>query len=472
MDNNNTPQQNLPPESTSNQGDTLPPHEQKTMQHARYDYSHLRESKNNDGHWYAYPSSAGEVTQQSAAATRPGAHNANISMNPVLPPPIEAPLQQPPIPAIPAPVGAGHPVRRRIEQRKHRKATGMPDKWAWVIIASALLGVTVIGSVMLVFVIRYAVRGSGEEVAALDVPQIEPTSIIYAGENEAGDLEGNSLELINKKWDGQERFTILLMGLDKRPGESGSAFRTDSMMLVSLDPRTNSIGILSIPRDLYVEVPYQGLHRVNAAYVIGELEQPGGGPTAAMQAVQYNFGIRVNEFMTVDFQSVIAIIDAIGGIDIEVPSEITDYSYPTMDYGTETFHVDAGWQNMDGTTALKYARTRHASDDIDRASRQQQVVYAVRDRVTSLGMVDDLIVQAPFLYGQLRSGINTGLSLDQMIELALWAQDVPRENIHNGVVSWEYLSGYQTPTGGSVLVPNRSRIGELMVSVFGANYNQ
>jgi LCP family protein required for cell wall assembly len=174
------------------------------------------------------------------------------------------------------------------------------------------------------------------------------------------------------------------------------------MILVSLDPKTNSIGMLSIPRDLYVEVPYAGLQRVNAAYVIGELEEPnGGGPRLAKQTVQYNFGIPVNEFITVDFQTVISIIDAIGGIEIEVPSEITDYQYPTMDYGTEIFHVDAGWQTMDGTTALKYARTRHASDDIDRAKRQQQVIYAVRDKITSLSMIDDLIVQAPFLYGAL-----------------------------------------------------------------------
>lgn len=347
----------------------------------------------------------------------------------------------------------------------------MPSNWAWVVIASALLGVTVITSMLLVFVIRFAVRGSEGEAAA-NIPLVEPTSIIYADQGDAGALEGNSLEIASTKWNGTERFTILLMGLDKRPGESGSAFRTDSMMLVSLDPQTNSVGILSIPRDLYVEVPYAGLHRVNAAYVIGELEQKGGGPTLAKQTVQYNFGMRVNEYVTVDFQSVIAVIDAVGGVDIDVPKAIIDYSYPTMDYGTEVFQVNAGLQHMDGTTALKYARTRHASDDIDRAKRQQQVIYALRDRVVSLDMVDDLLVQAPFLYAQLSSGINTGLSIDQMIQLGLWLADVPRENFSSGVVSWEYLSGYQTPTGGSVLVPNRARIGELMVQVFGTNYNQ
>jgi LCP family protein required for cell wall assembly len=366
---------------------------------------------------------------------------------------------------------SGGVVRQRVHQRKRRKASGMPDNWAWVVIAAALLGVTIIISMLLVVAIRFAMSDD-DTLALAEAPLVEPTSIIYTG-GEGGALEGNSLELQNKKWDGKERFTILLMGLDKRPDEGGTVFRTDSMILVSLDPQTNSIGMLSIPRDLYVEVPYAGLQRVNAAYVIGELEEPnGGGPRLAKQTVQYNFGIPVNEFITVDFQTVISVIDAIGGVEIEVPNEITDYEYPTMDYGTEIFHVDAGWQTMDGTTALKYARTRHASDDIDRAKRQQQVIYAVRDKVTSLDMIDDLIVQAPFLYGELKAGINTGLSFDQMIELALWAADVPRENIHSGVVSWEYLTGYQTPSGGSVLVPDRALIGGLMVQVFGADYNQ
>jgi LCP family protein required for cell wall assembly len=344
---------------------------------------------------------------------------------------------------------------------------GLPEEWAWVIILGALLGVTLICSLFLVLVIRANRGGEGETLVA--APQIAPTSIIY---EDGGALGEESLTIQRSKWTGQERFTILLMGLDKRPGEEGTVFRTDSMMLISLDPATNSIGILSLPRDLYVEVPYYGLHRVNAAYVLGELEQSGRGPTLAKQTVQYNLGIPVNEYVTVDFQAVIGMVDAIGGVEIEVPKAIIDYQYPTMDYGTEVFSVEAGWQTMDGATALKYARTRHASDDIDRAKRQQQVIYAFRDKVTSLDMVDDLLVQAPFIYAQLQDGISTGLSFDQIIELALWAAEVPRENIHSGVLSWEYLIGYQTPGGASVLVPNRASIGPLMIQVFGENYSQ
>jgi LCP family protein required for cell wall assembly len=414
----------------------------------RYDYSHLREPDSRKNHWYAGPN------------------------NPQAPPP--GTVHMPPPAAIPSPVERKGPTRQRIDDRRKRKASGMPENWAWVVIASALLGLTIVGSLILVVVIRYAVRDNDDGTELAAGPEIEPTSIIYSGEGTevGGALAGNSLEIQQAKWDGQERFTILLMGLDKRPSETGTAFRTDVMMLISLDPKTNSVGVLSIPRDTYVEVPYAGLQRVNAAYVIGELEGPGGGPRLAMQTVQYNFGIRVNEFVTVDFQTVIGLIDAIGGVDINVQKAIVDYSYPTMDYGTEVVNIPAGQQHFDGETALKYARSRHNSDDIDRARRQQDVLYAARDRILSLGMVDDLLLQAPAIYANLKSGINTGLSFDQMIQLALWFADVPRENIRTGVVSWEYLIGYETPTGGSVLVPNRSRIGSLMVDVFGADYSQ
>lgn len=426
-------------ETQKNPQHPQPPDSSHQAATVRYDYSHLR-----DG--------------QPLTPTNP--YNKN---------PYNAPVQSPA--AIPAPMEKKNSAaRQRIDNRRKRKASGMPENWAWVVIASALLGLTIVGSLIMVVIIRYAVRDGNDATAIASLPEIEPTSIVNTGDT--GALEGNDLEILQTKWDGQERFTILLMGLDKRPSETGTAFRTDVMMIVSLDPKTNSVGVLSIPRDTYVEVPYAGLQRVNAAYVIGELEEPGGGPRLAMQTVQYNFGIRVNEFVTVDFQTVIALVDAIGGVDINVENRIVDYSYPTMDYGTETVIIEPGFQHFNGDMALKYARSRHASDDIDRAERQQNVLYAARDKILSADMVDDLILQGPSLYANIKSGINTGLSFDQMVQLALWFADVPRENIHTGVVSWEYMIGYETPGGASVLVPNRSTLGPLMVEIFGADYSQ
>ncbi len=278
-------------------------------------------------------------------------------------------------------------------------------------------------------------------------------------------------------WNGTSRFTMLLMGIDKRPGESGTAFRTDTLILLSIDPAAHTAGILSVPRDLFVTIPPNtivntnyGLQRINAAYDIGELTKPGSGPTLTMQTVQYNLGIKINAYVVVDFQSVTAIINAVGGVDVDVATAINDPLYPSMNFGYDPLYISAGHIHMDGALALKYARSRHQSDDLDRARRQQQLVDAVRDKALNVNMVAQLAIQAPTLWNTLSADIHTDLTFDQLVSLALYAKDIPKANVHQGVVDWHYVSG-QMYNGMSILVPNRAAIGPLMVQVFGANYN-
>jgi LCP family protein required for cell wall assembly len=283
--------------------------------------------------------------------------------------------------------------------------------------------------------------------------------------------DGRTIEL--RPWNGTSRFTVLLIGLDRRTGETGLAYRSDTMLLLSVDPATASIGILSIPRDLYVEIPgYSQLQRVNSAMVLGELEQTGYGPTLAMQTVQYNLGIYVHDYLIVDFQAVISVIDAIGGIDLDVPYTINDPLFPDMNYGYDPFYIQAGMQHLDGYTALKYARTRHGDSDFQRAERQQQVILAVRDRVLNFEMLPQLIFQAPTILNGLEDRVYTGMTLDQMIQFALYLKDIPFENIKTGVIDGSYTSPYMTPRGESVLIPNRATLGNLMVEIFGASYSQ
>jgi LCP family protein required for cell wall assembly len=206
--------------------------------------------------------------------------------------------------------------------------------------------------------------------------------------------------------------------------------------------------------------------------VLGELQQPGYGPQLAMQTVQYNLGIRVHDYVAVDFNTFITIVDAIGGIDVNVPYNISDPEYPDMNYGYDPFYIKAGEHHLDGTTALKYARTRHGDSDFSRAERQQQVMYAIRDRVLNLNMMPQLITQAPTMWNAVSAGVSTGLTFDQVIQLIWYLKDVSSENIHTGVINESYTIGYMTPRGESVLVPDRARLGTLMVEVFGANYSQ
>ncbi|MFC1961356.1 LCP family protein, partial [Chloroflexota bacterium] len=300
--------------------------------------------------------------------------------------------------------------------------------------------------------------------------------VAAVGTSDIGIITNDDLlaEIDLEPWDGTERFTILLMGWDRRPGDPpDAAYRTDTMMLVSIDPATNSLGVLSVPRDLYVNIPgYNQLQRVNSAYVLGELQQPGYGHELAQQTVMHNLGIRVHDYLIVDFNAFTTVIDAIGGIDVDVPYNISDPQYPNMYYGYDPFYITAGEHHLDGATALKYARTRHGSSDFRRAERQQQVVFAIRDRVLSLGNLPQLILNAPQIWGSIQEGVRTGLTFDQMMRLGWYVKDIPTENIHTGVIDEEFISFYTTPSGASVVIPNRYRLGPLMEEVFGPGYNE
>lgn len=362
--------------------------------------------------------------------------------------------------------------RRKLRTRQHG------SEWAWVIIAFTLLSVVIVMSMSVSLLVR---ASQGEQIVVPTAAAMLPTPVdARADFTDLLSIEGGERVTLNDgrtiiltPWDGQSRFTILAMGLDRRPDETGLGFRTDTMMLISLDPTGNSIGVLSIPRDLYVEVPgYSAPQRVNSPMVLGELQQPGYGPTLTMQTVQYNLGIRVHDYLAVDFRTVITLVDAVGGIDIDVPYDITDYQMPDLYYGYDPLIVRAGLQHMDGYTALRYARTRHGDSDFARAQRQQQVLYALRDRILNLNMLPQLIINAPGMLSQLSENVYTGLNVDQMIQLALFAKDIPQENIRTGVIDGRYIMPYTTSQGASVLVPNRSMLGELMVQVFGANYSQ
>ncbi len=266
-------------------------------------------------------------------------------------------------------------------------------------------------------------------------------------------------------WEGSERINILLMGIDRRPGQAFIS-RTDSMILASIDPVNNTASMLSIPRDLYVVIPGYGRDRINTAFVYGAAgDNPLAGAALAMQTVEYNLGVPVDHYMMVDFGAVTQGVDALGGITVYVPYDINDPKYPDMDYGFDPLFIPAGLQQFDGQTALKYARTRHGDNDINRGQRQQQVILAVRDKALGLGFTN-MIARAPTLYNQLERGIRTDLSLDQLLKLATVASQVPEESIRSEGLNYDMLSSFRTEEGASVLILDNEKAAELIQSLF------
>jgi LCP family protein required for cell wall assembly len=383
-------------------------------------------------------------------------------------PPTPAYRPQPPVvPFRPPAVYLPAPIANRQVARPR----GQHNSWLLVIVAVVLFGAAVIFTVGALVIRRLA--DTADNTAFTPPAEVAVEATLTPGTPASTPTVGLDIQ----PWDGKRRLTILLMGLDKRPGEKGTAFRTDSMMIFSIDPSTRSVGLLSIPRDLFVDIPTDtvvrnsyGLQRVNAAYVIGELARPGYGPQLAMQTVQYNLGMRINHYVVYEFSTVIQAIDDIGGIDIDVPYAINDPAYPNMYFGYDPLRIPAGRVHMNGDLALKYARTRHQTSDFDRAKRQQQVIMAVRDKILNLGMAPTLIARAPDLWNQISQTTRSDLTFEQLLPLALYLKDVPKENIHQGVIDVNYVLPVHWQ-GAAVLVPQRATIGPLLVRIFGPNYN-
>lgn len=269
------------------------------------------------------------------------------------------------------------------------------------------------------------------------------------------------------RWEGTERVNVLVMGIDQREQEQGP-WRTDTMLVLTIDPVTLSGGMLSIPRDLWVPIPGYEEGRINTAHYLGDVyDYPGGGPALAAKTVQYNLGVPIHHYARFNFTAFERLVDLIGGIDVYVEEEISDPLYPDAGYGYDPLYIPAGWQHLNGEMALKYARTRHsAGGDFDRAKRQQQVLLAVFEQVTRLDLLPQLAQRAPELWQTLQDSVATDLTLDQVIALAKLASEVKPENIRYAVIDENYTQFWDTPDGQQVLIPLRDRIRELRDYIF------
>jgi polyisoprenyl-teichoic acid--peptidoglycan teichoic acid transferase len=274
-----------------------------------------------------------------------------------------------------------------------------------------------------------------------------------------------------KMWNGKERVNVLVMGIDQREGEVDPAYRTDTMIVLTLDPVTLRAGMLSIPRDLWVPIPGYDNGRINTANFLGDAyDYPGGGPALARKTVQQLLGVPIHYYARVNFTAFEDLVDRIGGVTVDVPEDIYDPEYPTENYGTELFTLNKGVQQLDGATALKFARTRHslANGDFDRARNQQLVIMAVKEKLGDPQVLLSLVGSAPEIVKQLSGSVKTDLTLDQVQQLATLVQKVDRSKIQSAVLDQEYTEFATTLTNPpqQVQVPIRSKIAELRDTFF------
>lgn len=220
----------------------------------------------------------------------------------------------------------------------------------------------------------------------------------------------------------REPFNVLLVGVDRRP-DPEEGVRSDTLILVHVQPAEGWAGMLSIPRDSVVNVPGIGMRKINYAYTYGynnaeSLYGAGtppdaGGGALAADTVAGFLGVKIDYIAQVDFNGFQKVVDTLGGIQVDVARPILDPSYPTEDFGYERLYIPAGLQVMDGATALRYARTRHSSSDFDRSARQQQVLRAILDEVRARGLLNQAAL-LPELAGDLESSVSTTLPLSDL----------------------------------------------------------
>jgi len=283
--------------------------------------------------------------------------------------------------------------------------------------------------------------------------------VVRGGETGQTSVTGAPLPDYERK----ERVNILLLGIDRRPDEFYS--RTDTMILVTVDPNSKTAGMLSIPRDLWVSIPGYDEDRINKAYFLGDQNNyPGGGPALAMKTVQYNLGVPVHFYAQIDFKGFEKVIDTLDGIDINAPQTIDDPTFPDSNYGYDPFHIEAGQHTLNGHDAMRYARTRATlGSDFDRARRQQQVLFAIRDKALQIGIIPKI----PDLWTTMSGTVETDLQLVDIVELAQLVDKIDTENIQNEIIDPSMTVDYTVPdTGARVLLPLREKIRPLIDEMF------
>ncbi|MEK7145891.1 MAG: LCP family protein [Patescibacteria group bacterium] len=256
---------------------------------------------------------------------------------------------------------------------------------------------------------------------------------------------------------------ILLLGVGGE-GHDGENL-TDTMIVASIDHKEKLIPMLSIPRDLFVDSEALGYGtRINGIYelMLDKTNDPTLAMNALIEEVEKITAVEIHYYAKVDFSGFEEVVDAVGGVEVNVIEDIYDATYPAPDGSAqdfEPFYLEAGIQELDGETTLKYVRSRHSTSDFDRARRQQEVINALKDKATSLGILLNP-GKLKNLYTAVSSNFETNLNWSEMLYLAKLGDQFGTESIHTAVLN---DGAYQM--GGFLYTPDRELYGGAFVLV-------
>jgi LCP family protein required for cell wall assembly len=320
-------------------------------------------------------------------------------------------------------------------------------------------------------------RCAGEAISPLETPIVGNYQTVSTPTSTPEPEVSEDIEY--PTWDGASRINILFVGLrGGDPLEADCPFCTDTLILLTVDPATKTAGMLSIPRDMWVNIPGFGFSRINTAWSLGRGSKlPGGGPALTMKTVSHFIGVPVDYYVQVDFDTFVDIIDLLGGVDVYNDERIV---LDPMAHGKDFPKVRmtcCGIRHLNGATALAYSRCRHMEQgckdgDVGRAKRQQKVIFGLRDKVFDPENFPKLVAQAPYLYKTFSAGIHTNMPLADAIKLAVLAREIPKDNIKNAVIDNSMVSYGNVILGGlnaSIFKPLPDKIRVLRDEIFTAS---
>lgn len=274
----------------------------------------------------------------------------------------------------------------------------------------------------------------------------------------------------SEKLKGEEngQLNILLLGIGGE-GHSGGQL-TDTIMVASIKPGTNEAALLSIPRDLYVEVTGTNIKcKINAVKTLGDKSKNQNGTELLEQTIEEVSGLHIDYFVQLDFQGFVKIIDSVDGIDVNLENDINDATYPNFSNGYDPFYIEKGWHHLDGATALKVARSRHSTmGDFDRIKRQQEVIKAFRQKVYEKYSSADVVAFSD-MFLSLSQNLKTDIEPKELPRLFQVMKEIKSHNITAQTVDTQkYLRSVNVGLGSTLgtKTGNYSAINELGRNLF------
>jgi LCP family protein required for cell wall assembly len=240
------------------------------------------------------------------------------------------------------------------------------------------------------------------------------------------------------------QINILLLGSDQRLRSYG--FRTDTIILATVNPAENTVNLTSFPRDLYVNIPGGNTNRINTAFARGGFE-------TLASTFEINFGVRPDFYVLTNFWSFTEVVDSLGGVDVYASQALSEYT------ARGWFTIPAGLNHMDGATALYYARSRKSTSDFDRNRRQQEVAKAIFTKLMSLYTISKI----PDLYGIYVDNVTTNIRFKDAIPLIPVAARInDADQIKHYFIGRKQVSNWTTSGGAAVLLPNQVAVMDIM----------